>query len=162
MTLVSFGATLVQVRGQNVACGPRAQFWRKLGSKWGSWAILGAKKNQEGGKAPLGRGGAKMYHAPVARFCQKFSIFTSVLGSHFGTFFELFFGLFFETLLGRLRGRSGAYFGCQKRAKRSPKRSPKSSQDECAAENATKAKTCVSPRRELTFWVSEWPKTRLS
>ena len=39
---------------------------------------------------------------------------------------------------------------------------PKSSQDECAAENAAKANTCVWPRRELTFWVLEWPKTRLS
>ena len=39
---------------------------------------------------------------------------------------------------------------------------PKSSQDEVAAENAAKSKICVSPRRELTFGVVEWPKTRLS
>ena len=43
-----------------------------------------------------------------------------------------------------------------------PQEEPKSSQDGCAAENAAKAKTCVSPRQEVTFGVWEWPKTRLS
>ena len=36
---------------------------------------------------------------------------------------------------------------------------PKSSQDEVAVENAAKSKICVSLRRELMFWVLEWPKT---
>ena len=43
-----------------------------------------------------------------------------------------------------------------------PQEEPKSSQDEVAVENAAKSKICVSPRRELTFWVLEWPKTRPS
>ena len=40
-----------------------------------------------------------------------------------------------------------------------PQEEPKSSQDEVAVENAAKSKICVSPRRELNFWVLEWPKT---
>ena len=43
-----------------------------------------------------------------------------------------------------------------------PQEEPKSCQDEVAAENAAKSKICVSPRRELNFWVLEWPKTRPS
>ena len=43
-----------------------------------------------------------------------------------------------------------------------PQEEPKSSQDEVAVENAAKSKICVSPRRELTFWVLKWPKTRPS
>ena len=39
---------------------------------------------------------------------------------------------------------------------------PKSSQDESAVEIAARSKMCVSLRRELTFWVLEWPKMRLS
>ena len=40
-----------------------------------------------------------------------------------------------------------------------PQEEPKSSQDEVAVENAAKSKMCVSLRRELNFWVLEWPKT---
>ena len=43
-----------------------------------------------------------------------------------------------------------------------PQEEPKSSQDEVAVENAAKSKICVSLRRELTFWVLGWPKTRPS
>ena len=39
---------------------------------------------------------------------------------------------------------------------------PKSSQDEVAVESAANSKICVSFRRELTFWVLRWPKTRPS
>ena len=121
----------------------RAHIWRKLGSKSGSWAILGAKKTQEAGKAQRRDRGAKKAETPVARFGQTFSIFTSVLGPHFGSFFESFLGPFFETLLGRLRVRSGPHFGTQKRPKRSPKRSSR------AAKTSSQLKTL--PKQKLAF-----------
>ena len=43
-----------------------------------------------------------------------------------------------------------------------PQEEPKSSQDEVAVKNAAKSKMRVSFKRELTFWVLEWPKTRPS
>ena len=51
----------------------------------------------------------------------------------------------------------GSFWG-PKKALEEPQEESKSSQDECAAENAATAKTCISPRRELTFGVLEWPK----
>ena len=127
---------MVQVGVNNWLLGQfRAHIWRKLGSKSGSWAILGAKKTQEAGKAPPRSSRPKIPKTPVAVFGQKFSIFTSVSGSHFMSFFE--------TLLGRLRGRSGAHFGAQKRSKRSPKRSPR------AAKTSAQLKT--QPKQKLAF-----------
>ena len=135
---------MVQVGVNNWLLGQfRAHIWRKLGSKSGSWAILGAKKTQEAGKAPPRDRGLKIDKTAVAVFGQKLSIFTSVLGSHFGSFVESFLGTFFETLLGRLRGRSGAHFGAQKRSKRSPKRSPR------AAKTSAQLKT--QPKQKLAF-----------
>ena len=135
---------MVQVGVNNWLLGQfRAHIWRKLGSKSGSWAILGAKKTQEAGKAPPRDSRPAPTVIPVTRFGQKFSIFTSVLGSHFGSFFESFLNQFFETLLGRLRGRSGAHFGAQKRSKRSPKRSPR------AAKTSAQLKT--QPKQKLAF-----------
>ena len=78
----------------------KAHIWRKLGSKSGTWAIFGAKKTQERGKAPPRDRGPKMDVTPLARFCQKFSIFTSVEGSLFGVLVVSFFGPIFEALLG--------------------------------------------------------------
>ena len=40
-----------------------------------------------------------------------------------------------------------------------PQEEPKSSQDEVAVKNVAKSKRCDSLRRELNFWVLEWPKT---
>ena len=116
---------------------------RKLGSKSGSWAILGAKKTQEGGKAPPRDRWLKIPVAPVARFCQKFSISTSVFGSHFGALFLYFLGSIFKTLLGRLRGRFGSHVVNQKRTKRSPQRSPR------AAKTSAQLKT--QPKQKLAF-----------
>ena len=135
---------MVQVGVNNWLLGQfKAHIWRKLGSKSGSWAIFGAKKTQERGKAPPRDRGLKASVAPLARFCQKFSIFTSVLGSHFGALLGSFLGPIFKTLLGRLRVRSGPHFGPQKRAKRSPKSSPR------AAKTSAQLKT--QPKQKLAF-----------
>ena len=139
---------MVQVGVNNWLLGQfKAHIWRKLGSKSGSWAIFGAKKTQERGKAPPRDRGAKIPVAPLARFCQKFSIFTSVLGSLFGVLLVSFFGSIFEALLGRLRVRSGPQFGAQKRAKRSPKRSSR------AAKTSAQLKTL--PKQKLAFRLGE-------
>ena len=121
----------------------KAHIWRKLGSTSGSWAILGAKKTQEGGKAPPRDRGAKIPVAPVARFCPKFLICTSALGCHFGVLLLSFWGSIFETLLGRPRGRSGDLFGSQKRAKTSPKRSSRAAK--------TSAQLKMQPKQKLAF-----------
>ena len=121
----------------------RAHIWCKLGSKSDSWAILGAKKTQEAGKAPPRDRGPKKPETPVTRFCQNFSISTSVLGSHFGSFLWSFLGSVFESLLGRLRGRSGAHFGAQKRAKRRPGRTPRATK--------TSAQLKTQPKQKLAF-----------
>ena len=125
----------------------KAHIWRKLGSKSGSWAILGAKKTQEGGKAPPRDSRLKTPVAPVARFCQKLSIFTSVLGSLFCVLLVYFFGSIFEALLGRLRVRSGPHFGAQKLTKRSPKSSPRTAK--------TSAQLKTQPKQKLAFRLGE-------
>ena len=159
---VILGAHLVQVGVKIWLLGQfKAHIWRKLGSKSCSWAILGAKKTQEAGKAPPRDRGPNFGKTPVARFCKKLSMFTSALGSHFGAVVCSFLAPFLKRFLGDFGTDLGPFWG-PKTDQEEPQEQPKSSQDECAAENAAKAKTCVSPRRELTFWVLEWPKTRLS
>ncbi len=145
MTLwVSLGPKLVQLGVNNWLLGQfRAQIWRRLGSRYGSWAILGAKKSQEAGKVPPGSGWPAQPVMPVTRFGQNFTIFTSVLGSHFCAFLVSFFGTIFGALLGRLRVRSGPHFGAQKRSKRIPERSPR------AAKTSVQLKT--QPKQKRAF-----------
>ena len=138
----------MQVGLKNLLLGQfKAHIWRKLGSKSGSWAILGAKKTQERGKALPRDSRPKNAVAPVARFCQQFSISTSVLGSHLSVLLRSFFGSIFEVLLGRLRVRSGPHFGAQKLIKRSPKSSPR------AAKTSAQLKT--QPKQKLAFRLGE-------
>ena len=92
-----------------------------MGSKSGSWAILGAKIAQEAGKAPPKNSRLKITVAPVARFGQKIEISTSVLGSHFDIFVCLILCPIFEALLGRLQGRSAPILGAKSGARGAPR-----------------------------------------
>ena len=76
--------------------------------------------------------------------------------------FGISFWPHFWSASGVTSGLIWAPFWGPKTVQEEPREEPKSSQDECAAENAAKAKTCISPRRELAFGVLEWPKSRLS
>ena len=153
---------MVQVGVNNWLLGQfRAHIWRKLGSKSGSWTILEAKKHKRQ---------ARHLQGGVVCFCpsrlfpflpQKIN-FDIRFGVAFFVIFGVIFWLIFFIASGAISGPMWASFWGSRTVQEEFQEESKSNQDECAAENATKAKTCVSPRRELTFWVLEWPKTRLS
>ena len=106
-----------------------------MGSKSGSWAILGAKIAQEAGKAPPKGRGPQPFVTPVTRFGQKIAILTSILGSHFGTFFNQFWVPFLSRFWVDFEADLDPIWG-PKTEQEEPQEEPKSSQDEVAVENA--------------------------